>query len=175
MKGNFLLSILTLFLAVLAYTERRAAPPPSAVPSSAVSSEPLFALRPEEIDAIKVVDQNGCLVVGRKAMSSLYGRALMESIIQARVIRRFPPSAADFSSYGLIHSVRRVEVLHVDGKPMLIVDVGNLNPVRDAVYARIQGGPEVLLIGSYFLTALDMAVQGVRANEGGTADYACTN
>jgi len=174
MRGNIFLSLLTLFLAVLAYTERRAAPPPSAVLGSEVFSEPLFALRPEEIDAIRVVEQNGCLVVGRRAMSSSYGKALMDSLLQARVIRRFPPSPADFSSYGLIHPVRRVEVLLVDGKPVLVVDIGDLNPVRDAVYARIQGDSEVLLIGSYFLTALDMAVQGVRASESATSEYVCT-
>lgn len=175
MKTNLCLGLLALGLALLAYTEQHAVPPPApaAVPQEA--SEPLFALQPEEIDAIRAVDQHGCMVVRRKAEMPQHVEALIDSITQARVIRHFPPASADLSSYGLAHPRRRVEVVRVNGERSQMVVMGNLNPVGNAIYARAQDGPEVLLVGSYFLTALDMALQGLRAEGHVSSDPACAN
>lgn len=172
MRGNYFLGILALGLAVLAYTERRAAPPPTSAELE-VTSDPLFALQPEEINAIRVVDRHGCVFVREGVMASQPASALMDSVSQARVIRRFPPAGADFSPYGLAHPTRRVEMIGGNGEQRQVVSIGELNPVRNAVYARIQGDPDVLLVGSYFLTSMDMALQELRANSPVAVDLRC--
>ena len=173
MRGNYFLGILALGLAVLAYTERRAAPPPTSVAELEVTSDPLFALQPEEINAIRVVDRHGCVSVRKDVMASQPTSALIDSVSQVRVIRRFPPAEADFSPYGLAHPTRRVEAIGGNGEQRQVVSIGELNPVRNAVYARIQGDPDVLLVGSYFLTSMDMALQELRANSPVAVDLRC--
>ncbi len=163
MKGNFFLSLVTLFLALLAYTERQSAAPPASEAVQEESGEPLFSLQPEEIDAIKVLDAHGCVFVRKKGTNSQPAEELIDSIVQARVVRRFSPVSADFSAYGLAQPVRRVEVVWANGTQNRSVVMGSLNPVGNAVYARAQDEAEVLLIGSYFLTSLDMALQGLCA------------
>jgi hypothetical protein len=59
------------------------------------------------------------------------------------------------------------------GEQRQVVNVGELNPVRNAVYARIQDDPDVLLVGSYFLTSMDMALQELRANSSVAVDLQC--
>jgi len=172
MRGNYLLSILALGLAVLAYTERRAAPPPTSAELE-VTGDPLFALRLEEISAIRVVDRNGCVFVGKEVMASQPAGALMDSVSRAHVIRRFPPAEADFAPYGLTHPTRRIEMIGGGEDQRQVVNIGELNPVRNAVYARIEDDPDVLLVGSYFLTSLDMALQELRANSPGAVDLKC--
>jgi hypothetical protein len=175
MKGNFFLGLLALFFAVLAYTERRAVPPPAPVAIPETSSEPLLALQSEEISAIKVIDRNGCVVVrtaGGGVLSEKAGQ-LVDALSQARVVRRFVPPSADLSPYGLTQSARRIEVLGAGEKQSQAVFVGSLNPVGDAVYARTKDASDVLLVGSYFLTALDMALQGLRPGGNASVDPAC--
>jgi len=174
MKGNFLLSLFAFSLAVFAYVERRTAPPPLPVAQEA-SSEPLFALQPEEIDAIRVVDQKGCVVVRKKGEQQQRAEELINNILQTRVLRRFLPSAGDFSLYGLAQPVRRVEVVRVNGGQSQTVVIGNLNPVGDAVYIRTPEDSEVLLVGSYFLTSLNMALQGLRAEGSQFIDPSCSD
>jgi hypothetical protein len=172
MRGNYLLSILALGLTVLAFAERRATLPPASAELE-VTRDPLFALRLEETSAIRVVDRNGCVFVRKEAVTSQPASALMDSVSRAHVIRRFPPAEADFSPYGLVRPTRRVEVIGGDGERRQVVNIGELNPVRNAVYARIQDDPDVLLVGSYFLTSLDMALQELRAHSPVAADLKC--
>jgi hypothetical protein len=42
--------------------------------------------------------------------------------------------------------------------------LGHLNPVGNAVYARWQDDQEVLLVGSYFLTAVDVVFERLRSS-----------
>ncbi len=173
MKGNFFLGIVTVLLALLAYTERQSAAPPTSEAVQEESGEPLFSLRPDEIDAITVLDAHGCVFVRKKGTNPQPAEELMNSIVQARVVRRFSPAAADFSAYGLMQPIRRVEVVRANGAQSRSVAIGNLNPVGSAVYARVRGESDVLLVGSYFLTSLDMALQGLRAERGATLDLKC--
>lgn len=177
MKENFFLSLFALSLAVLAYAERRAAPLPSPLTAPETASEPLFALRPEEITAIRVVDRQRCLVVRRAGDSVRQEEVehLRDAVTQARIVRRFTPASPDLSAYGLAAPTRRVEVLRSSDGQFQVVWIGGLNPVGSAVYARTKKESEVLLVGSYFLTALDMALQGMRTERNRSSDPACAD
>jgi hypothetical protein len=159
-------------LLLLAYTERQAVPlTPVAAPQEA--SEPLFPLPLAEIDAITVLDARGCVSVRREGAITQSVEKLGQSVVQARVVRRFSPPSADLSAYGLAHPTRQVEVKWARGARSRRAAVGDLNPVGNAVYARIAGEPGVLLVGSYFLTSLDMALQGLRAEGGKLVELNC--
>src|SRR5882724_6860831 len=101
MKSNILLGFVALSLVLLAYTERRAMPSLAPVAAPEESSEPLFSLQPEEIDVIRVLEPHGCVVVRQEGAIPQYVEKLVDSLVQARVVRRFSPAAADLSSYGL--------------------------------------------------------------------------
>jgi Domain of unknown function (DUF4340) len=172
MKGNILLGCVALGLALLAYSERQTVPlTPGAVLEEA--SQPLFFLHPEEIDAITVLDLHGCVSVRQEGTTPQDIEKLGQSIVQARVVRRFNPTSVDLSSYGLTHPVRRIEVQWGHGTQSRSVKIGNLNPVGNAVYAHIEGESDVLLVGSYFLTSLNMALQGLRAEGSKFVDLNC--
>jgi hypothetical protein len=174
MKGNFLLGIVIVLLALSAYTGRQPAVPSASEARQEKSGEPLFSLQPAEIDSIKVLDAHGCVLVRQKGPNPQPAKELMDSIVQARVVRRFSPVSADFSAYGLTQPVRRVEVVWANGGQSRSVAIGSLNPVGNAVYVRAQDEAEVLLIGSYFLISLDMALQGLRAEGGVALDLNCS-
>jgi hypothetical protein len=162
MKGNMLLGFVALSLALLAYSERQTVPPTPAVAPEEVS-QPLFSLQPAEIDAIRVRDLHGCVIVRREGTALQDIERLVESLVQARVVRRFSPVSADLSAYGLTRPVRQIEIQWANGARRRNVEMGELNPVGNAVYAHADNESEVLLVGSYFLTSLDMALQGLRA------------
>lgn len=174
MKSNVLLSVLALSLALLSYTERSAAPPPTSEGAQEISSEPLFDLSPEEISAVTVVDRSGCLVVRQEALTLPQAEALIESLLQARVIRRFSPDSPDLSPYGLTLPGRRVAVEKTNGERSQVIDLGSLNPIGTAVYVRVQNDPDVLLVGSYLLTSLDMALQGLQAKGNSSIERNCS-
>jgi len=171
LKGNILLSLVAAGLLLPAYTERQAVSlTPVAAPEEA--SEPLFPLPLAEIDTITVLDARGCVSVRRGVISQNVEK-LGQSVAQARVVRRFSPPSADLSAYGLAHPARQVEVKWAHGAQRRSAAVGDLNPVGNAVYARIEGESGVLLVGSYFLTSLDLALQGLRAEGGKFVDPTC--
>jgi len=174
MAGNFLLGIVMVLLALSAYTERQAAAPPASEVVQEESGEPLFSLPLEKIGAIKVLDAHGCVLVRKNGSNSQPVKELLDSIVQVRVVRRFSPASTDFSAYGLTRPVRRVEVTWANGAQSRRVAIGNLNPVGNAVYVRAQDETEVLLVGSYFLTSLDMALQELRAESGMALDLNCS-
>jgi uncharacterized protein DUF4340 len=174
MKSNILLAFVAASLALLAYTERQTVPSPTPVAAPEQPSESLFSMQPQEIDLIKVLDSRGCLVVRREGTPPRDGEGLVESIVAARVVRRFSPPLADFSAYGLAPPARRIEVKWTNGAHSRSVAIGNLNPVGNAVYARIDEGADVVLVGSYFLTSLDMALQRLRAAGSKLVDPDCS-
>lgn len=175
MKGNFLLAMLALGLALLAYAERQATPASSPPASPTESSEPLFAVPVEEIAAVKVMERQECFVVRKEALTSPHAEELLESLLQARVFRRFSPASADFSPYGLALPSRRIAVEETDGGQSQVMDLGSLNPIGNAVYVHVQNETDVLLVGSYFLTSLDMALQGLRAEGNRFVDRNCSS
>src|SRR5712664_25520 len=142
MKGNFLLGLVIVLLALSEYRERQSVAPPASEVVREESGEPLFFLQPAEIDVIKVLDAHGCVVVRKNGANPHHAEELVDSIVQARVVRRFGPLSADFSAYGLTHPVRRVEVVWANGAQSRRVAIGNLNPVGNAVYARAQDETE---------------------------------
>lgn len=162
MKINVLLSILALSLALLAYAERSAVPSP-AFEEEKILSEPLFGLSSEEIDGITVMDQHGCVIMRKKALTSPRAGKLLESLLQARVIRRFAPVSSDLSPYGLTSESRRIVVEKINGGRRQSIDLGAANPSGSAIYARVLEEPAVLLVGGYFLASLNMALQELRA------------
>jgi len=168
-----LLGFVAASLALLTYIERQTVPPSTPVAMPEQSSEPLFALQPQEIDVIKVLDPHGCVIVRRQGTLPPDGERLVGSLVQARVVRRFSPPAGDLSSYGLASPARRIEVQWANSAQSRSVEIGNLNPVGNAVYARIDAESEVVLVGSYFLTALDMALQGLHATGSKVIDLDC--
>jgi hypothetical protein len=174
-KSNALLSVLALSLALLSYIERSATPPPAFEGGQRLSSQPLFDVAPTEIDAITVVDRNGCVVVRKEALTSPRAEKLLESLLQARIIRHFVPELPDLSPYGLTVPGRRVVVKKIGRESSQAIDLGSLNPIGNAVYVRVQNDPDVLLVGSYFLTTLDMALQGLRAEGSRFFGRTCPN
>lgn len=54
---------------------------------------------------------------------------------------------------------RRIEVFDAGERNLQIVEIGVLNPLGSAVYVKHTDNPAVLLIGGYFLTALDFALR----------------
>src|SRR5215813_10460832 len=115
MKSNILLGVVAASLAFLAYTERQTVPSPTPVAAPEQPSESLFSLQPQEIDVIKVLDPHGCIIVRREAMLRQGAERLVESIVQARVVRRFSPPSADLSSYGLASPAWRIKVQWANG------------------------------------------------------------
>ncbi len=175
MKSNILLGFVALSLVLLAYIDRRAVPPPAPVATPEESSEPLFSLQPEEIDVIRVLDARGCVVVRQEKAILPYVKELVDRLVQARVVRRFSPISLALSSYGFTHPVRRVEVTWANGTQSRSVILGDLNPVGNAVYAYVDGESDVLLVGSYFLTSVDMALQGLCAKGDIASDPSCAS
>ena len=85
-------------------------------------------------------------------------------LLQGRVVRRFSPPGTDFSAYGLAPALWRVTLTSADDTRTHVLLLGRLNPVGNAVYARWLDGKEVLLIGSYLLTALDVVFERLRSS-----------
>ncbi|MEW6297524.1 MAG: DUF4340 domain-containing protein [Thermodesulfobacteriota bacterium] len=167
---NVLLSLFALFLAVLAYTESRTVPPADPVAGQGPRGESLLDLLPEAIGQVKIIDRHGCLIVCTVAGdpgTQERVTPLLEAITQARIVRRFAPPTRDVSGYGLARPDRRIGVWRRGSSARKVVTIGGSNPVGNAVYARVGDTAEVVMIGSYFLAALDMAVQRVRAAGGG--------
>ncbi len=161
MKTNLLLAILAFCLFLTAYTDRRPAQKTKAVVETGSPSESLFTLRPEEVTAVKIIDQQHCLLVRTTPDQSRseVTEHLLSALTQARIVRRFTAPSTDLSAYGLNEAVRRIEVFGTDGQKLETVTIGALNPVGNAVYVNNTANTEVLLIGGYFLTALDFALR----------------
>ena len=173
MRTNVLLSLLALGLAVMAYAERSHVPASHAGSERRESGEPLFALQPEEINAIRVLDQRGCVLVRKKGGQPL-PEDLLDVVTQAHVTRRFVPATTDLSPYGLAQPARRVDVWWGAAPQVHTVVLGSRNPVGDAVYAQVAETPDILLVGGYFVTALDFALQRLRAEGKGDSVSACS-
>lgn len=176
MKTNFLLSCLAALILFLTYSERHGRSPSTSVPVEETTSAPLFPLAPEAVSTIILHDTDQCVVAHQNGESSDLLYEMSEMLLRGRVVRRFPPSVTDLSVYGLALASWRITITTKDAttrQPVLLL--GRLNPVGNAVYARWDDDEEVLLVGSYLLTALDVVFERLRssAHAGITVDTSC--
>ena len=70
----------------------------------------------------------------------------------------------DFPAYGLAPATWRIVLAGADGTSRSTLFLGHLNPIGNAVYTRWDDGEDVLLVGSYFLTAVDVVFERLRAS-----------
>jgi hypothetical protein len=162
MKTNGLLAILVLSLALFAYVERQGQPYASQVAEQGVKGEPLFPVRPENVAGIRIKDSHGCMSIGTEGQLRETAEKLLVILSQAQIVRRLALPLPDASIYGLEQPRTQIEILLQDNRIIQSVSVGSTNPSGSAVYVQEKGQPEVMLVGSYFLTALDMPLQKVR-------------
>jgi hypothetical protein len=169
MKINLLLTLLALCLFLAAYIDRHSPQKTKTLAEPKPSSEALFTLRPEEITAVKIIDQQRCLLVRNTPDQPRpeVTEHLLTALAQARITRRFPAPSADLSVYGLNETARHIEVF---GEKLQAVTIGVLNPVGNAVYGKRADSPDILLIGGYFLTALDFSLRQMSS----ARDSTCT-
>jgi hypothetical protein len=164
MKSNLFLGCFAILLLFLAYTERSAPLPPVGVPAKETASAPLFSLSPETITKISIRNAQQCVVAQKNAGTTGLLREVSAILLQGRVVRRFSPRDTDFPAYGLAPAIWRIVLTGDDDTPRSALFLGHLNPVGNAVYARWQDDQEVVLVGSYFLTAVDVVFERLRSS-----------
>lgn len=85
---------------------------------------------------------------------------ILDGLIGAPPIERISDVLQRLGDFGLAPPLGRI-TLRRPGKPDVTVDIGGGNPAGTAVYARLNSGPEVALIGLqvqyYFQLAIDAA------------------
>jgi hypothetical protein len=173
MKTNLLLFLFALSLAVSAYLDRRTTQPPVNAAKAATSNELLLTFSSDDPITVRVTDQQHCVVLRKElggAAAAVTAR-LLDALRQVRIVRHLPPDSSDLSVYGLTSTARRIEILDANEKRLHGFLVGNSNPVGNAVYVRAPDRSEILLVGVYFLTVLDFALQHATSQE--NADPAC--
>lgn len=175
MKSNLFLSCFAIILLLLTYAERRTPLPPTSAPAEDTTSAPLYSLSPAAVTQITLRNAQQCVVVRTEADTGEFLREVSAMLLQGRVVRRFSPSGTDFSVYGLAPATWRIVLAGAGGTPRSTLFLGHLNPIGNAVYARWQDNQEVLLVGSYFLTAVDVVFERLRASShsGILADVSC--
>src|SRR5215207_1787371 len=164
MKSNLFLSCFAVLLLFLAYTERSAPLPPVGVPAKETTSTPLFLFPPAVITKFSLRHGQQCIVVQTGVETRDLLREVSAMLFQGRVVRRFSLPDADFSAYGLMPATWQLIFTEADETRRHALLLGHLNPVGNAVYARWQDDQEVLLVGSYFLTAVDMVFERLRSS-----------
>jgi hypothetical protein len=175
MKSNLFLSCFAIILLLSAYLERRTLSPPTGAPAEDTTSAPLFSLSPEAVTMLSLRNLDQCVVARKEADSVEFLREVSEMLLQGRVVRRFSPPVKDFSEYGLASATWQIALASGDDTLQPVLLLGRLNPVGNAVYARWDDSEDVLLVGSYFLTAVDVVFERLRsASYAGTAiDASC--
>ncbi|HMY74560.1 MAG TPA: DUF4340 domain-containing protein, partial [Blastocatellia bacterium] len=84
------------------------------------------------------------------AMNSLIG-----DLVSARIEREFPNASADaLKEYGLTQPAVKLEVKLKDGKTRTI-ELGGKDPLGSSVYAKLDGSPNVAVLGASLLTNAD--------------------
>ena len=175
MKTNLFLSCFAIILLSLAYTERRTLSPPTSASAEETTSALLFPLSPEAITKIRISNTQQCVVARKNAETMELFQEVSAMLLQGRVIRRFSPPVVDFSAYGLTPATWQIVLAGADETQPQVLWLGRLNPIGNAVYARWRDDKEVLLIGSYFLTAVDVVFERLRSSShsGILADASC--
>ncbi len=164
MRNNLFLVCFAVLLLFLAYTERSAPLPPVGVPARETTSTPLFLFPPAVITKFSIRHGQQCIVVRTGVETRDLLREVGALLFQGRVVRRFSLPDADFSAYGLMPAAWQLTFTEADETRRHALLLGHLNPVGNAVYARWQDDQEVLLVGSYFLTAVDVVFERLRSS-----------
>lgn len=163
MKTNLFLICFAVMLLVLAYIERRTPLPPTSAPVEETTSAPLFSLSPETITKVSISHAQQCVVAQKNAETMGLLREVSAILLQGRMVRHFSPPIAEVSAYGLTPATWQVVLAGADETRQRVLLLGRLNPVGNAVYARWHDDKEVLLVGSYFLTAIDVVFERLRS------------
>jgi hypothetical protein len=166
MKTNLLLTLLAIGLSFSAYYDRTSSPPSDRT-QTITAGEPLLSIPASEIATIRIRDRHRCSIVHAAAPSFT---ELFARLAEARILRRFAPALADYSSYGLAPPARQLDLFRRGEAPPVAVLVGSFNPVGNAVYVQRVDNADVLLVGGYFSTALDFALQQMPV----ASDLTCT-
>jgi hypothetical protein len=172
MKTNLLLTVLALSLAVSAYLDRRTLHHSENAVKAETANAPLLAIPAEEIESIGVRDAHRCVIL--RAAEAPF-TALLDGVTKTHILRRFPPPSSDLAPYGLAHPQRQLAVQRRGELEFQLVLTGDLNPVGDAVYAKFADSADVLLIGGYFLTTLDFALQSFPEAKNGASESASSS
>lgn len=173
MKTNSFLMVCVLGLLLLSYLEHKARPSEEQMSKQEVPSEPLVTVRSDEIVGIRVQDSHGCLMVDIERQAQAATEDLLGILMQARIVRRIRNPLSDLTAYGLVQPQVRISLLRHDRTIAQHVSIGNSNPLGSTMYAAVEGQPEVLLVGSYFLRAVDMMLSQVRGPAGSSDELAC--
>lgn len=173
MKTNGFLAVLVVSLGLLAYVERTVRPSDIQVSKQEGQKEPLLIVRPQEIIGIRIQDSRGCIVVRKEGPTLAAVDELLAILVQMRIVRRVQDPLSDVASYGLSQPAIRITLLRQDWTAAQGLSIGDSNPTGSAVYAFVEGSPEVLLVGSYFLRAVDMVLSRVRESMGSSDGLAC--
>jgi hypothetical protein len=167
MKTNLFLSCVAVILLFLAYGDGDTPPAPAGALADGTTSSPLFLLSAEAVTKISISTPRRCVVARKNPETSELFREISAMLLQGRVVRRFSPPGTDFSAYGLAPAPWQISLAGADETRQFVLLLGHLNPVGNAVYARRLDGGEVLLVGSYLLTALDVVFERLRSSRAG--------
>jgi hypothetical protein len=127
--------------------------PPPAAPEAA----PLLTVPPAAVARVELEDGGRRLtaVRGEGGWADANGRTwragavsdLVDALGTLRPLMVVDPDPQAPADYGLGPDTPRLRVLGLDGRPVLSLELGEPNPAGTAVYARVAGRPEVVLIG----------------------------
>lgn len=137
---------------------RRPPPPPAA----------LLAEDPEHIARIELEGPGYTIVARREGTSWVDGAGrswafgaiddLLGTLGQLRPLRAIAADADETAGYHI--GAQRLRLLRGDGSVALDLALGDANPAETALYARMTGQPEVLLLGSVLRWELRKLEQG---------------
>ena len=126
--------------------------------SEPIEAAPLLAVPPAGVARVELEDGAQRLVAVRRegGWSDPAGRPwdgeavadLLESLGSLRPLMTVDPDPAEPADYGFGPDTARIRLLARDGRPLLVLDVGERNPAWTGLYARHVGSREVMLVGA---------------------------
>ena len=142
----------------LAYWRTEPPAAPARSPTAAAARPPLLNLSVDGVRTVRLVHGGRALVfdhqgggwqvrepVDAPVPAGLID-AFMAALLGAQIIDRAGDVAGDLTPFGLGENATRIEV-DTDQKPAVVIHLGAINPSGTAVYVRLVGERQVLLIG----------------------------
>jgi hypothetical protein len=157
-RGTFLLVIAAVLVGGLLVVDLRWTP---SAPTAEVA--PLLE-HPDSVAAIEIGTAGDAVefsrgpagwVVRAGVGNAAHVPDLLQALHLLRPLAQVEATPADPAIYGLDTSARRLRVVGDGGASLLTLEVGATNPARTAVYARQNGGPEVILVGALLRWEMD--------------------
>ena len=96
--------------------------------------------------------------------------AFTNALAAAEEIARVTDRTDDAKQYGLDERASRIEIVPIRGDPIIVV-LGEMNPTRTAVYARLDAAPEVVLVGRNIRYYEDLIFEALSAHEAPTTEH----